>query len=103
MNDVQWSTDLISPKNVAGTALLASIASVELRRLRDLTGETSYLAVQEGAHVLALGRFESAHDKRSNARLGVLKPMHCNNKRSYHQPSPIERNRPSDVTTFQVR
>lgn len=151
MNDIQWSTDLISPKNVAGTALLgkacdiieiigkspgligqaglsertgipratlyrilaaliarglirpdpvtqnytlgfnflelaqnawsssdlASIASVELRRLRDLTGETSYLAVQEGHHVLALGRFESAHDRRSNARLGVLKPMHC--------------------------
>ncbi|MCJ2877633.1 SMP-30/gluconolactonase/LRE family protein [Rhizobium pusense] len=151
MNETQWSTDLISPKNVAGTALLgkacdiieiigrapgrvgqaelseqtgipratlyrilaaliarglirpdpvtqnytlgfnflelaqnawsssdlASIASVELRRLRDLTGETSYLAVQEGSHVLALGRFESAHDKRSNARLGVLKPMHC--------------------------
>lgn len=151
LNDTQWSMDLISPKNVAGTALLgkacdiieiigrtpgaigqaelseqtgipratlyrilaaliarglirpdpvsqnytlgfnflelaqnawsssdlASIASVELRRLRDLTGETSYLAVQEGQHVLALGRFESAHDKRSNARLGVLKPMHC--------------------------
>lgn len=151
MNDVQWSSDLISPKNITGTALigkacdildiigrapgrvgqaalaektgipratlyrilaaltsrglirpdplsqnytlgfsflelaqnawsssdLAAIASVELRRLRDLTGETSYLAVQEGSHVLALGRFESAHDKRSNARLGVLKPMHC--------------------------
>lgn len=151
MNDIQWSSDLISPKSVAGTALigkacdileiigsspgsvgqavlaertgipratlyrilaalisrglvradplsqnytlgfnflelaqnawsssdLASIASVELRRLRDLTGETSYLAVQEGNHVLALGRFESAHDKRSNARLGALKPMHC--------------------------
>lgn len=151
MNELQWSSDLISPKNVAGTALigkacdildiigrspglvdqaqlaestgipratlyrilaalisrglvrpdplsqnytlgfnflelaqnawsssdLASIASVELRRLRDLTGETSYLAVQEGSHVLALGRFESAHDRRSNARLGVLKPMHC--------------------------
>ncbi|WP_273772499.1 IclR family transcriptional regulator domain-containing protein [Brucella intermedia] len=151
MNEIQWSPDLISHKNVAGTALigkacdileiignapgavgqavlaektgipratlyrilaalisrglvradplsqnytlgfnflelaqnawsssdLASIASVELRRLRDLTGETSYLAVQEGSHVLALGRFESAHDKRSNARLGALKPMHC--------------------------
>ncbi|QND72863.1 IclR family transcriptional regulator domain-containing protein [Tardiphaga robiniae] len=151
MNELQWSSDLISPKNVVGTALiskacdilevigrapgsvgqaeladrtgipratlyrilaalisrglvrldplsenytlgfnflelaqnawsssdLASIASVELRRLRDLTGETSYLAVQEGNHVLALGRFESAHDKRSDAKLGVLKPMHC--------------------------
>ncbi len=151
MNELQWSSDLISPKNVTGTALigkacdildiigrspgaigqaqlaektgmpratlyrilaalisrglvrpdplsqnytlgfnflelaqnawsssdLASIASVELRRLRDLTGETSYLAVQEGSYVLALGRFESAHDRRSNAKLGVLKPMHC--------------------------
>ncbi|MCO7739162.1 IclR family transcriptional regulator domain-containing protein [Brucella intermedia] len=151
MSEAQWSSDLISPKNVAGTALigkacdiieiigsapgfvgqavlaertgipratlyrilaalisrglvradpltqnytlgfnflefaqnawsssdLASIASVELRRLRDLTGETSYLAVQEGNHVLALGRFESAHDRRSNAKLGALKPMHC--------------------------
>lgn len=151
MNELQWSSDLISPKSVVGTALigkacdileiigrspglvgqaqladrtsipratlyrilaalisrglvrldplsqnytlgfnflelaqnawsssdLASIASVELRRLRDLTGETSYLAVQEGNQVLALGRFESAHDKRSNAKLGALKPMHC--------------------------
>ena len=151
MNEVQWSSELITPKSIAGTALigkacdilelvgnapgridqnvlaektgipratlyriiaalvsrglirpdpisqsytlgfnflelaqnawsssdLASIASVELRRLRDLTGETSYLAVQEGRHVLALGRFESAHDKRSNAKLGALKPMHC--------------------------
>lgn len=151
MNDAQWSSDLISPRNVAGAALLgkacdileligrspgllgqpalsrrtgipratlyrilaalvarglvradpvsqnytlgftflelaqnawsssdlASIASVELRRLRDLTGETAYLAVQEGDHVLSLGRFESAHDTRSSARLGVLKPMHC--------------------------
>lgn len=151
MTELQWTSDLISPKNVAGTALigkacdileiignapgavdqtvladrtnipratlyrilaalvsrglvrtdslsqnytlgfkflelaqnawsssdLASIASVELRRLRDLTGETSYLAVQEGSHVLALGRFESAHGRRSNAKLGALKPMHC--------------------------
>lgn len=64
-------------QNAWSSSDLAAIASVELRRLRDLTGETSYLAVQEGTHVLALGRFESAHDRRSNARLGALKPMHC--------------------------
>ena len=64
-------------QNAWSSSDLAAIASVELRRLRDLTGETSYLAVQEGSHVLALGRFESAHDRRSNARLGALKPMHC--------------------------
>lgn len=56
---------------------LAAIASVELRRLRDLTGETTYLAVQDGNHVLALGRFEGAHSQRSNASLGALKPLHC--------------------------
>lgn len=64
-------------QNAWSSGDLASIASVELRRLRDLTGETAYLAVQEGNHVLALGRFESPHPQRSNARLGALKPMHC--------------------------
>ncbi|WP_454859261.1 IclR family transcriptional regulator domain-containing protein [Rhizobium binxianense] len=64
-------------QNAWSSGDLASIASVELRRLRDLTGETAYLAVQEGKHVLALGRFESPHPQRSNARLGALKPMHC--------------------------
>jgi len=64
-------------QNAWSSGDLASIASVELRRLRDLTGETAYLAVQEGNQVLALGRFESPHPQRSNARLGALKPMHC--------------------------
>lgn len=64
-------------QNAWSSSDLASIASVELRRLRDLTGETAYLAVQQGYHVLALGRFESAHPQRSKATLGALKPMHC--------------------------
>lgn len=64
-------------QNAWSSSDLAAIASVELRRLRDLTGETTYLAVQEGNRVLALGRFEGAHSERSNARLGALKPMHC--------------------------
>ncbi|WIY52591.1 IclR family transcriptional regulator C-terminal domain-containing protein [Devosia sp. YIM 151766] len=64
-------------QNVWSSADLASVASAELRRLRDMTGETAYLAVQEKRHVLALGRFEGAHSRRSNARLGALKPMHC--------------------------
>jgi IclR family acetate operon transcriptional repressor len=64
-------------QNVWSSADLASIASTELRRLRDMTGETAYLAVQQDRHVLALGRFDGAHSKRSNARLGALKPMYC--------------------------
>ncbi len=51
--------------------------SVGLRRLRDLTGETAYLVVQEDNHVLSLDRFESMQSARSNAKLGALKPMHC--------------------------
>jgi IclR family acetate operon transcriptional repressor len=56
---------------------LAAVASVELQRLRDMTGETAYLAVPDGGMVLALGKFESPHDIRSAARLGVRKPLHC--------------------------
>lgn len=64
-------------QNVWSSADLASIASSELRRLRDLTGETSYLAIQQDKQVLALGRFDGAHSRRSSSRLGVLKPMYC--------------------------
>lgn len=64
-------------QNAWSSGDLASVAAIELRRLRDLTGETAYLAVREGNSVLALGRFESAHPHRSNAKLGVLKPMYC--------------------------
>lgn len=56
---------------------LASVASVELQRLRDMTGETAYLAVPQDGTVLGLGKFESPHDIRSAARLGVRKPLHC--------------------------
>jgi len=56
---------------------LAAVASVELQRLRDMTGETAYLAVPGDGMVLALGKFESPHDVRSAARLGVRKPLHC--------------------------
>ena len=56
---------------------LSSVAADELRRLRDLTGETSYLAVMDGSSVLSIGRFEGAHSQRSSAVLGTLKPLHC--------------------------
>lgn len=56
---------------------LAAIASIELQRLRDMTGETAYLAVPDDGMVLALGKFESPHDIRSAARLGARKPLHC--------------------------
>jgi DNA-binding IclR family transcriptional regulator/sugar lactone lactonase YvrE len=56
---------------------LATIAAPELRALRDATGETAYVAVLEGREVVALGKFEGAHEVRSAARLGQRKPLHC--------------------------
>lgn len=56
---------------------LTSISASELRRLRDVTGETAYLAVAERDNVLSIGRFEGSHPHRSSAKLGSLKPMHC--------------------------
>ncbi|WNJ88039.1 IclR family transcriptional regulator C-terminal domain-containing protein [Bosea sp. 685] len=64
-------------QNVWTAPDLAAIASTELQRLRDMTGETAYLAVLHEGAVLSLGKFESPHDVRSAARLGMRKPLHC--------------------------
>ena len=64
-------------QNVWAAPDLAAVASIELQSLRDMTGETAYLAVPQEGAVMALGKFESPHEVRSAARLGVRKPMHC--------------------------
>lgn len=56
---------------------LAVVASLDLQRLRNVTGETAYLAVPQPDGVLSLGKFESPHAFRSAAQLGALKPYHC--------------------------
>lgn len=56
---------------------LVAAASEELRALRDLTGETSYLAVLDGNQVLSLERCDGAHTQRSAASLGQGKPVYC--------------------------
>lgn len=56
---------------------LAASASSELRMLRDLTGETTYLATLDGLEVLSLDRCDGAHGHRSAAVLGQRKPLHC--------------------------
>lgn len=56
---------------------LAAAAAVEIRLLRDLTGETSYLAVLDGLDVLSLDRCDGAHSQRSSAILGQRKPVYC--------------------------
>lgn len=64
-------------QNVWSGPDLAAVASVELRRLRDITGETAYLAVPHNGAMVALGKFEGTHSVRSAAKLGIRKPMHC--------------------------
>ncbi|SNT18893.1 transcriptional regulator, IclR family [Noviherbaspirillum humi] len=56
---------------------LARAAGAELRALRDLTGESAYLAVLKGAEVLALERCDGAHRDVVHFPLGERKPLHC--------------------------
>jgi len=56
---------------------LVAAASLELRTLRDLTGETTYLAVLDGLDALSLERVDGNHSQRSAAALGQRKPLHC--------------------------
>lgn len=63
--------------HAVGSPELPAAAAPELRALRDATGETAYVAMLEGTEVVALGKFEGAHEQRSAARLGVRKPLHC--------------------------
>ncbi len=56
---------------------LVLAASPELRMLRDLTGETSYLAILDEHETLSIERYDGVHDKRSQSALGQRKPLHC--------------------------
>jgi IclR family transcriptional regulator, acetate operon repressor len=56
---------------------LNAAAAPELRALRDLTGETTYLACLDGLEVLSLERVDGAHSQRSAAAPGQRKPLHC--------------------------
>jgi DNA-binding IclR family transcriptional regulator len=56
---------------------LVAAASAELRALRDMSGETTYLAALDGLEVIALDRCDGAHSQRSQAAIGQRKPLHC--------------------------
>ncbi|HSV44478.1 MAG TPA: IclR family transcriptional regulator C-terminal domain-containing protein, partial [Ramlibacter sp.] len=56
---------------------LVAAAAAELRTLRDLTGETTYLAALDGLEVISLERCDGAHSQRSATELGQRKPVHC--------------------------
>jgi IclR family acetate operon transcriptional repressor len=56
---------------------LVAAAGAELRALRDMTGETTYLATRDGHEVIALERCDGAHSQRSHTEPGQRKPLHC--------------------------
>jgi len=56
---------------------LVAAAGVELRALRDISGETTYLATLDGLEVVSLDRCDGAHSQGSHAELGQRKPLHC--------------------------
>jgi IclR family transcriptional regulator, acetate operon repressor len=56
---------------------LVAAAAAELRSLRDMTGETAYLAALDGHEVISLDRCDGAHALRSQSAVGQRKPLHC--------------------------
>lgn len=56
---------------------LVAVASVELRRLREMTGETAYLAALSGEEAIAIARNVGAHENSVMSALGSLKPLYC--------------------------
>jgi len=56
---------------------LVAAAGVELRALRDISGETTYLAALDGLEVVSLERCDGAHSQRSHTEPGQRKPLHC--------------------------
>jgi DNA-binding IclR family transcriptional regulator/sugar lactone lactonase YvrE len=56
---------------------LVAVASVELRRLREMTGETAYLAALSGEEAVAIARNVGAHENSSMSALGTMKPLYC--------------------------
>lgn len=55
---------------------LVAAAGPELRALRDMTGETTYLSALDGLEIVSLERVDGAHPLRSNSAHGERKPLH---------------------------
>jgi DNA-binding IclR family transcriptional regulator len=72
-----WGFGFEMAQGVWSVPDLPVAATPELRYLRDVTGETVYVAVLEGRQATTLGRFEGAHEVRSAASIGQRKPLYC--------------------------
>jgi DNA-binding IclR family transcriptional regulator len=67
-------------QNVWAKQDLASIAADELRRLREITGETTYLGTLIGHEMVSLARSLGTHAKRSAGDIGGTNPVHCSSQ-----------------------
>ncbi len=56
---------------------LPLLAMAEIRRLRELTGETVYFAVPAGNDMIIIQKAESAYQMRTGAPLGARRPLYC--------------------------
>lgn len=67
----------LRPRGDSSGSSLLRAAESELLRLRDMIGETVYLAVVEGHEIVSVGKVEGPHTTRSSAALGARKPVYC--------------------------
>ncbi len=56
---------------------LPLLAMAEIRRLRELTGETVYFAVPAGTEMIIIQKAESAYQMRTGAPVGARRPLYC--------------------------
>jgi DNA-binding IclR family transcriptional regulator/sugar lactone lactonase YvrE len=64
-------------QNVWAFPDLVTTAAGELRHLRDMTGETAYLAAISDNGVVVLAKYVGAHANSSMTALGVSNPLYC--------------------------
>lgn len=64
-------------QNVWAFPDLVTTAAGELRHLRDMTGETAYLAAISDTGVVVLAKYVGAHANSSMTALGVSNPLYC--------------------------
>ncbi|MET3600845.1 IclR family transcriptional regulator domain-containing protein [Martelella mangrovi] len=56
---------------------LSTIVADELRRLREMTGETAYLAALSGNQMVSISKSVGAHENSSTAAMGKTKPVYA--------------------------
>lgn len=56
---------------------LPTLAHPYLRHLCEASGETTYISILDGTHILYVNKVESSQSIRSNCTIGTRNPLHC--------------------------